>query len=178
MQETTPNVLLLAGPQFEDRELFYPLLRFKEAGAFVTIAGLGEPSYTGKAGLTLPVDGIIDDLADAKAWDAVIIPGGWAPDKIRMNPYALKVVKDTLSRGAVVGAICHGGWVLASAKVLTGRTVTSYIAIKDDMEHAGAIWVDKAVVRDGGLVTSRTPDDLPLFCQEILGIISRTVAMV
>jgi protease I len=177
MQAISSHILLLAGPQFEDRELFYPLLRFKEAGASVTVAGLGEAHYTGKAGLTLPVDGCIDELADAKAWDAVIIPGGWAPDKIRMNPYALKVVQTTLKRGAVVGAICHGGWVLASAKVLSGRTVTSYSAIKDDMEHAGATWIDQDVVCDGGLVTSRTPDDLPAFCQAILRLMVRPLAM-
>jgi len=172
------QVLLLAGPDFEDRELFYPLLRFREAGASVTVAGLGASHYTGKAGLTLPVDGSINDLAKAKPWDAVIIPGGWAPDKIRMNPHALWVVQDALERRAVVAAICHGGWVLASAKVLQGRQVTSYIAIKDDMEHAGAIWVDQPVVSDRGMVTSRNPDDLPAFCQEILHLMVRETALV
>jgi protease I len=101
-------------------------------------------------------------------FDVVIIPGGWAPDKIRMSEAALAIVRQAVANNAVVGAICHAGWVLASANVLKGRTVTSYCAIKDDMINAGAIWVDEAVVVDGCLVTSRTPDDLPAFTRTLI----------
>lgn len=161
------SILILAGPLFEDRELFYPLYRFQEAGATVNVAGLGEKAYTGKYGLPVSVDGPCEDFARQK-WDVVVIPGGWAPDKIRMNEAALDIVRQTLTAGNIVAAICHGPWVLASAGVAKGRTVTSYRAIKDDLINAGAQWVDREVVEDGGIITSRTPDDLPSFCREII----------
>lgn len=165
------KVLVLAGPAFEDRELFYPYYRFLEAGATVKVAGLGENTYTGKAGLEIDVDDHIDKLASER-WDIVTIPGGWAPDKIRMNPNALAVVQKTLEQNGTVAAICHAGWVLCSANVIRGRRVTSYKAIKDDMINAGGEWTDQEVVIDktqkGILITSRTPDDLPAYCREII----------
>jgi protease I len=166
------KVLLIVGPDFEDREVFYPQLRLIEAGASVTIAGIGEKTYKGKYGVPIDVDGQAEQY-EATAWDAVIIPGGWAPDKIRMNEAALNIVRSAAKRGAVIAAICHGGWVLASAEVIEGRKVTSYKAIKDDMIHAGANWVDEEVVSDHGIVTSRTPADLPAFCREIIGLLSK-----
>jgi protease I len=161
------KVLIFAGPQFEDRELIYPYYRFLEAGAEVKIAGLGEASYTGKYGVPIEVHGRCEEFV-AQTWDIVIIPGGWAPDKIRMNDAALEIVRKAVKNGSVVGAICHGPWVLASAEVINGKTVTSYKAIKDDLIHAGANWIDREVVADSGIVTSRTPADLPAFCREII----------
>jgi protease I len=165
------HVLLCAGPDFEDREMLYPFYRFQEAGAQVTVAGLGDTVYTGKCGVPITCHGTYADYIN-EAFDAVIIPGGWAPDKIRMDENALNIVRKAVQRGAVVAAICHGGWVLSSADVVQGRQVTSYVAIKDDLIHAGAHWLDQAVVVDGALVTSRKPDDLPAFCHAIIGLLS------
>lgn len=173
MELAGKKVLIFAGPDFEDRELFYPLYRFREAGATVKIAGLGEKTYKGKYGVPVEVDGVCADFVK-DTWDAVVIPGGWAPDKIRGNHEALEIVRKTAKNGNVVAAICHGGWVLASADVVKGKTVTSYINIKDDLIHAGAIWVDKEVVVDSGLVTSRKPDDLPAFCREAIKLMQKT----
>lgn len=170
------RVLIFAGPDFEDRELFYPLYRFQEAGATVAVAGLGEKSYKGKYGCPVEVNGSCEELSKDH-WDIVIIPGGWAPDKIRMNDAALEIVRKAVKAGSVVAAICHGGWVLASAEVISGKKVTSYKAIKDDMIHAGADWVDAEVIADGGIVTSRTPADLPAFCREIIKLAAKTKAV-
>src|SRR5271170_4410411 len=136
MELKDKQVLIFAGPDFEDRELFYPLYRFLEAGAIVKIAGLGERTYKGKYGVPVEVDGSCEDFAK-QSFDIVIVPGGWAPDKIRMNQAALDIVRKAVKAGAAVAAICHGGWVLASADVIEGKQVTSYKAIKDDMIHAG-----------------------------------------
>lgn len=161
------KVLIFAGPDFEDRELFYPQLRLIEAGATVKIGGIGEKQYKGKYGIPITVDAQCEELQEEN-WDAVIVPGGWAPDKIRANKAALEIVRKAAKRGAIIAAICHGGWVLASAEVINGKTVTSYPNIKDDLIHAGAKWVDQEVVVDQGVVTSRTPADLPAFCREIV----------
>lgn len=171
MELNGKRVLIFAGPDFEDSELMYPLIRFREAGADVKIAGLGENTYQGKKGLTVDVDGNYEDFVVGH-WDLVMIPGGWAPDKIRMNDAALQIVRKAMQAGNIVAAICHAGWVLASAEVIQGRKLTSYRAIKDDMVHAGAHWVDQEVVVDGNLVTSRTPADLPAFCREILRLMA------
>lgn len=171
------QVIILLGPDFEDREVIYPLYRFQEAGAKVTLAGLGEKTYKGKYGIPLEVHGNVEQYLN-QAWDAVIIPGGWAPDKIRMNQAALNIVRWTNDKKGVVAAICHGGWVLASAGIVQNRKVTSYQAIKDDLIHAGAEWVDGEAVVDGNLVTSRTPADLPAFCREIIQLMSKVPASV
>lgn len=175
------NVLIFAGPDFEDRELFYPLYRFEEAGAAVTVAGIGENVYKGKYGVPVEVHGRCEDYVNHE-WDLVVVPGGWAPDKIRMNQAALEIVRKTLQRGGVVSAICHAGWVLASADVIKGRKVTSYKAIKDDMTNAGGQWVDEEVVVDssgkGHVVTSRTPADLPAFCKALVELLCKTPAAV
>lgn len=161
------KALILVGPDFEDREVFYPYYRFLEAGAEVKVGGIGDKSYKGKYGVPIDVDGNCEEFA-RQSWDIVIIPGGWAPDKIRMNEAALEIVRQAVKSERVVAAICHGGWVLASADVIKGKKVTSYKAIKDDMIHAGGSWSDQEVVIDGGIVTSRTPADLPAFCREII----------
>jgi protease I len=170
------QVLICAGPDFEDRELFYPLYRFKEAEATVKVAGLGEKVYKGKYGVPVTVDGNYEDFT-AQKWDLIVVPGGWAPDKMRMNKALLSMIRKTLEAGGVVSAICHGGWVLTSADVVRDVKVTSYIAIKDDMVHAGGQWVDEAVVvapsLKGHIVTSRTPDDLPPFCQKLVELLAK-----
>ncbi|MDX2106598.1 MAG: type 1 glutamine amidotransferase domain-containing protein [Candidatus Melainabacteria bacterium] len=161
------KVLIVAGPTFEDRELFYPYYRFLEAGAKVTVAGIGEKKYTGKYGVPVDVDAQTKDLVKDK-WEIVIIPGGFAPDKIRVDEPTLKIVSDTLKADRIVAAICHGPWVLVNAEVCKGRKLTSYANIKLDLINAGATWVDEDVVIDRGLITSRTPADLPAFCHAII----------
>jgi protease I len=173
MDLTGKNVLILAGPDFEDRELFYPLYRMLEAGAMVKIAGIGEKTYKGKYGVSVEVDGQTADFAKQN-WDAVFVPGGWAPDKIRADQAALEIVRQTMKNGGVVAAICHAGWVLTSADVVRGKTVTSFANIKDDLIHAGATWVDQEVVVDGNLVTSRKPADLPAFCREAIKLLAKS----
>jgi protease I len=177
MELAGKNALVFVGPAYEDRELFYPLYRFQEAGASVKVAGLGEKSYKGKYGVPIEVDGDCENFK-GQHFDIVVVPGGWAPDKIRGNEAALQIVRDTLKNGGVVAAICHGGWVLASADVVKGKRVTSYKNIRHDLINAGATWVDEEVVVDGGLVTSRTPADLPAFCREIVKLASRSKATV
>lgn len=172
------RVIIFAGPDFEDMELMYPKFRFLEAGAEVKVAGLGDPMYTGKKGYPITVDGNAEEFVVGH-WDMVVIPGGWAPDKMRLNNAMLEIVRRAIQNECTVGAICHGGWVLASADVLKNRTATSYIAIKDDMVNAGATWVDEPVVIDGPLVTSRTPDDLPEFCKALIStVLHKQPAMV
>ncbi len=172
MELTGKQVLVLAGPDFEDRELFYPLYRMQEAGATVKVAGIGEKIYKGKYGVPVEVDGAAIDFVKEN-WHAVFIPGGWAPDKIRADQAALEIVRKAAKNGAVVAAICHAGWVLASADIVQGKTVTSFVNIKDDLIHAGAKWVDKEVVVDGNLVTSRKPADLPAFCREVIKLMAK-----
>ena len=132
-------------------------------------------SYTSKHGYPITVDAEADTVS-ASQFDAVIVPGGFAPDRLRRYPAVLKLVKEADEQGKIIGAICHAGWVLVSAQVLKGRTVTSVKAIKDDIVNAGANWVDQEVVRDGNIVTSRTPEDLPAFCREMIAAIESNPA--
>ena len=162
------RVAILIEDFYQDLEVWYPLLRLKEEGfEVVTVEPNGRKDYKGKNGYPIVVDRSIDEVR-AKDFDGVVIPGGWAPDKLRLSKKVLQFVKELFDAGKVVASICHGGWVLASAGVCKGKTLTSYIAIKDDLVHAGANFVDQEVVRDGNLITSRKPDDLPAFCREII----------
>jgi protease I len=156
---------------FNTFEFWYPYYRLKEAGADVVVVGSGSAeTYTGKPGTEVKVDTSIDQVTAAD-FDAIVIPGGYAPDIMRRYPLMVQLVKELFSKGKVVAAICHAGWMLASARILAGKTVTSFFAIKDDLVNAGAEWVDQEVVVDGNLVTSRTPDDLPAFMRAVIGAI-------
>ncbi len=161
------KVMIFAEKDYEDLELWYPKLRLTEEGAQVVVAGTGEKSYKGKNGYPLEVDGSIKDYK-AKDFDAVVIPGGWAPDRLRRYKEVLDFVREMNASGKVVAAICHAGWVLASAGIAKGKNVTCFVAIKDDMINAGAKYSDKEVIVDGNLITSRKPTDLPAFCMEII----------
>jgi protease I len=162
------TVLVVVGPDYEDLELWYPKLRLEAAGFAAPIAGMGAPSYVGKHGYPCPTDGAIGDLgADKLA--GIVIPGGWAPDKLRRQQGLLSLVRELNNKGKLVASICHGPWVLASAGILRGRRLTSTVGIRDDVVNAGGEWVDEAVVTDGNLVTSRVPKDLPLFGEAIVG---------
>lgn len=159
---------LLVEDIYNEFEVWIPYYRLKEEGVVVTVVGSGTASlYHGKLGIPVHVD---KNAADVKAsdFDAVIIPGGYAPDKMRLHPEMVGLVRDAFNLGKVVACICHGGWMLASAGILKGKRATSYIAIKDDMVNAGALWEDSEMVRDGNLITSRKPEDLPAFCRTLV----------
>jgi len=152
---------------YEDLELWYPVLRLREAGLDVKIVGpkAGE-SYASKHGYPAKADVAASEVSAAD-FDVVVIPGGYSPDHMRRHKPMVDLVTQAAQQGKVVAAICHGPWMLCSARCLKGRKVTGFSAIRDDVENAGGIWQDAAVIRDGNLVTSRTPDDLPAFMQGI-----------
>ena len=161
------RVAVLVEKLYEDLELWYPLLRLKEAGAEVQVIGpkAGE-SYASKHGYPAKADVGAADVK-AKDYDAVIIPGGYSPDHMRRSKAMVGFVTDAAKFGKVIAAICHGPWMLCSARCVEGKKVTSYKSVRDDLENAGAMWEDDACVRDGNLVTSRTPADLPAFMRGI-----------
>ena len=168
MELTGKHIAVLAETSYEDLELWYPLLRLKEAGAKVTVVGMpGVEQYMSKHGYPVRVDEIAAALSPSMV-DAVIVPGGFAPDRMRRHQPMLDLVRGVFEKGGVVAAICHAGWVPVSAGIVRGKTMTSVSAIKDDLVNAGATWVDEEVVVDGNLITSRTPKDLPAFCRAII----------
>ena len=162
------KVAVLVEDQYQVLEVWYPYLRLREAGVEAVLVGTGvKKEYKSKEGYPAPEELSIKD-ARVSDFDGVVIPGGYAPDILRRYKEINVFVKDMLEKGKIVASICHGGWVLASAGVLKGKKVTSFSAIKDDMINAGAAFLDKEVVVDGNLITSRNPYDLPAFCREIL----------
>jgi deglycase len=166
------RVAVLAENMYQELELWYPLLRLREAGAETFVVGTGSAkTYTSKHGYPVDVDMIADQVSAADV-DAVVVPGGYAPDLMRRSPAMVRLVRETFEQGKVVAAICHAGWMLASAGVLKGKEATCFFAIKDDVINAGAIYVDAEVVRDGNLITSRMPSDLPAFCRTIIEALS------
>ncbi|ASS69164.1 MULTISPECIES: type 1 glutamine amidotransferase domain-containing protein [unclassified Paenibacillus] len=159
------RVICLIDDEFEDLELWYPVYRVREEGAEVLFAGPEKGKvHIGKYGVPATADLSYGEL-DAGGIDGLLVPGGWAPDKIRRYPEVLKLVQEMDAGGKPIGQICHAGWVLVSAKILQGRTVTSTPGIRDDMENAGARWVDEAVVVDGNLISARRPPDLPPYAK-------------
>ena len=168
MEAQGKKVIILVEEMYNDLEFWYPYYRLKEAGAEVVVVGSGSAEqYAGKSGIPCKPHAIAGKVSAAD-FDGIVIPGGYAPDHMRRHPSMVKLVKDLFDAGKVVSAICHAGWMLASAEIVKGRTVTSFFAIRDDLVHAGANWVDQEVVVDGNLITSRKPDDLPAFMQALL----------
>lgn len=167
MTLTGKRVAILVEDLYQDQEVWYPYYRLQEAGATVLFVGTGKSDYKGKFGYPLNAE-VSADQVSASEFDGVVIPGGYAPDLLRRVPSVLRLVREANQQGKVIGAICHAGWVLCSAHVLRGKTVTCFSAIKDDVVNAGARYVDRAVVRDGNLITSRRPDDLPAFLRTII----------
>ena len=167
------RVAILIEDLYQDLEVWYPLLRLKEEGFdVVTVEPNGRRDYRGKWGYPIEVDKSIDQVKP-EDFDCVVIPGGWAPDNLRLSKKVLSFVRSLYNAGKIVASICHGGWVLASADICKGKTLTSYIAIQDDLVHAGAKFVDQEVVCDGNLITSRKPEDLPAFLREIITAIMK-----
>jgi protease I len=168
MSLTGKRIAILAEDNYQELELWYPFLRMQEAGAEVKVIGTGSAEiYTSKHGYPVTVDAVADEI-EAADFDAVIVPGGYAPDLMRRHESVLKLVREAHEQGKVVAAICHAGWVLISAGILKDRKVTCVSAIKDDVINAGATYLDQEVVRDGNIITSRVPTDLPAFSRTIL----------
>jgi len=165
------KIAVLVEHHYQDMEVWYPVFRLREAGAKVWLVGTGsQPVYVGKYGYPATVDKSADKI-QASTIHGLVIPGGWAPDRLRTSEAVLTLVRDLNRTKKPIACICHGGWVLASAGVVRGRTVTSYEAIKDDLVNAGANWQDKEVVVDGNLVTARKPDDLPAFLRAFIDLL-------
>ena len=166
------RVAVLVADLYQEMEVWYPLLRFREDGAeTVAVGAEAGKSYASKKGYPVIADKSLDEVGAAD-FDAVIVPGGWAPDALRQDERVLRLVREMNEAGKVVAAICHAGWVLCSADILRGRKATCFKAIKDDLIHAGAKYVDEEVVVDGNLITSRVPSDLPAFCREIARVLA------
>lgn len=167
------RIAILAENLYQEMELWVPYYRLKEEGAEVKVVGAGgAKSYTSKHGYPVTVD-VQAEQVKAVEFDAVIVPGGYAPDMMRRHAGMVGLVRDAAQQGKVVAAICHAGWMLVSAGILEGRQATSFFSIKDDLVAAGADWKDAEVVIDGNLITSRKPDDLPAFCRAIVGALAK-----
>lgn len=168
MTKHPKKILTLVDKDFEDLELWYPILRLKEERHILLAAGPEkETVYKGKNGLDVKTELAFKDL-DFADFDGVLIPGGWAPDKLRRDEHVLKLIQYMDENKKLIGQICHAGWVTISAGILKGRMVTSTPAIQDDMINAGAHWIDKEVVVDKNIVSSRRPADLPVYVKEII----------
>jgi len=172
MQLSGKKIVILVDNIYQEMEVWYPLYRLREAGAaVVTVGATAGATYTSKLGYPVHCDKSYEEVS-ASQFDGVVVPGGYAPDHIRRHSKANQLVHDFDAQGKLVAAICHAAWVLCSANMLKGRKATSFFAIKDDVIHAGAEWVDAEVVVDRNLVTSRKPDDLPAFCRAMIAVLT------
>jgi protease I len=162
------KVAILVENLYEDLEFWYPYYRLKEAGAEVTVVGSGSAElYKGKHGLEAKPQTSADKVS-SKEFDGLVIPGGYSPDYMRRYKSMVGLVKAMNDEGKPIAAICHAGWMLVSAGVAKGRTMTCFSSIKEDVINAGANYVDRSVVTDRNLITSRFPADLPDFCRELI----------
>ena len=165
MRLKNKKVIAILDHDFEDLELMYPVLRLREEGATVDLVGEeANKTYNGQKGIPATSDYAYTDI-DPTEYDGILVPGGWAPDKMRRFPEVLEFIKVMDEAKKPIAQICHAGWVLISANILKGRKVTSTPGIKDDMTNAGATWVDEAVVVDDNIISSRRPPDLPPFAK-------------
>ena len=167
MKLTGKRIAYLVDEGFEDLEFWVPLMRLREEGASVTVVGAKMQTFRGKHCLEARPDVLADELS-ADEFDAVVVPGGWAPDKLRRYPPVLSLVRGVYLQGKIVAAICHAGLVLISAGIVQGHKATGSLGIKDDLVNAGAEWVDQPAFRDGNLVWGRVVEDIPDFCRELV----------
>ena len=168
MQKT---LLAFVDDIYEDLELWYPKLRLEEAGFAVRLAGPELRTFKGKHGYPAMTDLLISQAA-SRDYCGLIIPGGFMPDKLRRDGKVLSLTRDFFQSGKLVAFICHGGWIPISAAILRGKRATGSLGIKDDLENAGAVWLDEPVVVDGNLVSSRTPKDLALFAKAMVDFLN------
>lgn len=168
------KVLGLIDNSFEDLELWYPILRLMEEGIITHLAGeKANEKYIGKYGVPAASAFSFKDI-NYKEYDGLLVPGGWAPDKLRRFPEVIEIVRYMNEQSRPIGHICHAGWVLISAGILKGKQVTSTPGIKDDMVNAGGIWTDEPVVVDGNIISSRKPLDLPFYMKEFIKALKQT----
>lgn len=165
--QMSKTVLAFLDDVYEDLELWYPKLRLEEAGYALKCAALEIRTYTGKHGYPAPADLLLEDAHSAD-FCGLLVPGGFMPDKLRRDAKVLSLTREFYEAGKLVAFICHGGWIPISAKILKGKRVTGSLGIKDDLENAGGIWVNEAVVEDGNLISSRTPRDLAAFSHALV----------
>jgi protease I len=169
-----PKMLLtFVDDAYEDLELWYPKLRLEEAGFAMRLAGPELKTFTGKHGYPAAADSLIRD-ANSRDFVGLLIPGGFMPDKLRRDAKVLSLTRDFFEQKKLVAFICHGGWIPISARILKGKHATGSLGIKDDLENAGALWVDEPVVVDGNLISSRTPRDLAPFAKAMVDFLART----
>ncbi len=165
------KIIALISEDFEDLELWYPVHRLREEDCVVDVVGEEKgKTYHGKYGVPCVCDYTFWDI-DPAQYDGILVPGGWAPDKLRRFPVVLDMVRAINDAGKPVGEICHAGWVLISAGILEGKTVTSTPGIRDDMENAGATWVDEPSVIDGNIISARRPPDLPAYMKDYMKVL-------
>lgn len=168
------SILLLTGDDYEDLELHYPRLRLREAGHWPVVAGLAAgATYRGKHGYPSVADRAFHDV-DVTAFAGIVLPGGWLPDKLRRDLRVLELVRAFDRAGKLVASICHGGWICISAGIVRGRRYTGSLGIRDDLQNAGAVWVDAPVVVDGRHVSAQKPDDLPEFSAALLAALQES----
>ncbi len=161
------RVVVLVEEGFEDLEFWVPRMRLEEAGAEVIVASRKPGTYRGKHCLTATATVAAKDLSPNDV-DAVVVPGGWAPDKLRRDPGVLDLVRGVYQQGKIVASICHGGWVLISAGIVAGHRATGSVGIRDDLINAGATWVDEPAFQEGNLVWGRVVQDIPAFCRVLI----------
>jgi protease I len=165
------HICYLVDEGFEDLEFYVPMMRLIEEGAKVTVVSSKIKTYHGKTCLEATPDKLVTEVK-ADEFDGIVVPGGWAPDKMRRDPAILALVRQIDEQGKVVGAICHAGLVLISAGIVRGHKATGSLGIKDDLVNAGATWVDEAAFRDGNQVWGRVVKDIPYFCRELVNALS------
>ena len=166
------EILTFVDHIYEDLELWYPKLRLEEAGYKTVLASLAPGTYSGKHGYPATSERLITNMR-ADDFGGLLIPGGFMPDKLRRVPEVIQLTRDFFEQGKLVAFICHGGWIPISARILAGKRATGSLGIKDDLENAGAVWVDDPVVIDGNLISSRTPKDLPAFAKAMVDFLAR-----
>ena len=165
------TIAILVGPEYEDLEVWYPKLRLEEAGYETPLVGMGDTKYSGKWGYPAEMNRHVRDV-DPASLVGVLAPGGWAPDKLRRDPAVLELIRAVDNAKGMIATICHGPWILISAGIVRGRTLTSTVGIRDDVVNAGAIWVDEPSVIDGNIVSARVPKDLPVFGTAMLKVLN------
>lgn len=173
MRLSGKRIAILVAEGVEDLEFFVPLMRLQEEGADVIAAGLDLKSVRGKSGLEITPTARIDSLKSGDLF-ALVVPGGWAPDKLRRHEAVTRLVKEMDAAGKVIGIICHGGLIAISAGIVKGRKATGSLGIKDDLVNAGAQWVDEPAFREGHLVWGRIVADIPAFCRELVATLIET----
>ncbi len=161
------RIAILIADGVEDLEFYVPVMRLQEEGAEVLAAAMSLDPVRGKHGLEIKPDTLIDSLRSDELF-GLVIPGGWAPDKLRRSPTVTNLTREMDAHGKIIGIICHGGLVAISAGIVRGRKATGSLGIKDDLVNAGAEWVDEAAFRDGNLVWGRIIADIPEFCRELV----------